>query len=451
MYPEASLKRTIPARSIVLEDPGSFSWGLAFLLLFTLFLVGRIQEVVPALGSVRAVLISGGLAALFWLLAPGSFQDKIPMRTPQVKYVVWLFLLAVLLVPVSVWPGNSLAYIVGAYWKTVLFFLMVVFWARSVVDMRRIIWASCLGVSALVLSGVASGAAVERFHAGSISYDANDLAFVIVIALPLMVYLFSISRLPLKVLVSGMIFISLYGVVLTQSRGGFLALVVVGLLILLRSRGGMATKVGIIALALVVFGSLAGVHYWDRMFTILADDTGTGRTEVWKTGLGILVTHPWGVGIDNFTIAEGMVHGGFGKWNTAHNSFLQLAVELGIVGFFVFIVLITATIRDLWRIQATPEEKASPKTFRQQSLSDALRVKGTLRPGLLPLANALETSLLGFVIGGFFLSQAYSPLLYCILALSLACKRMVREPLNTAVRKPFWLRNAGNVPHIPKV
>src|SRR5207244_3656445 len=159
--------------------------------------------------------------------------------------------------------------------------------------------------SALVLSGLAFGADVERFKAGSLTYDANDLALVLVLALPLLVYLFSTSKLALKLLSCAMIFICLYGIVLSQSRGGFLALLVVGILILSRSTIGVTAKIGIIALAFFVFGSLAGMHYWDRMYTMWSpqteyDQTAGGRTELWKTGLQIMATHPWGVGINGF-------------------------------------------------------------------------------------------------------------------------------------------------------
>jgi hypothetical protein len=46
------------------------------------------------------------------------------------------------------------------------------------------------------------------------------------------------------------------------------------------------------------------------------------------------------------------------------------------------------------------------------------------RQDLAPLATALEISLWAFVVGGFFLSQAYDGLLYTVFALSLACVRL---------------------------
>jgi O-antigen ligase len=408
-----------------------FSWGKIFLAVFAFAIIGRIQEVIPALGSIRIGLVAGGLAGIMWLLAPGSLENKIPMRIPQVKYVMWLFLLSIVIVPVSVWPGHSVDFILNAYWKVVLFFLMVVFWVRSLGDVRGILWACCIGLCALVLFGLTSGSGYgpqDRFGAGSATYDANDLALVLVMALPLLVYLFSVSNVIFKILSAAMVFICLYGIVLTDSRGGFLALLAVGFLILFRSPVSRATKTGIIALVLIVFVSLAGGHYWDRMLTMWSpqgeyDETAGGRTTVWKTGLRILVTHPWGVGIDNFETAEGLSHGGLGAWNAAHNSFLQLAVDLGVVGFIVFIALIAVTVKDLRRIQKFPAQQTPPK-FSRPTFHEASKVMQPATESLLPVASALETTMWGFVVGGFFLSQAYAPMLYCILALSLACKQI---------------------------
>src|SRR3989338_5151302 len=66
------------------------SWGMFFLLLFLLVVVGRIQEVFPVLVPLRVGLVTGGLAALTWLFASGSLRDKIPMDAKQVRYLIIL-------------------------------------------------------------------------------------------------------------------------------------------------------------------------------------------------------------------------------------------------------------------------------------------------------------------------------------------------------------------------
>ncbi len=438
MYPDATLKRTIP----MLEKPAPFRWGLGFLLLFTLVVVGRIHEIFPAVASLRVGLITGGLAALAWILAPGSFQEKVPTRLRPVRYLLILTALAVCTIPIGVYPRQSFDFLTDKYSKIVLMFLLVIYWCRSIQDVRRMMWVCCLGAVALVVAGMLTGQlnsdqlvsdqlvsgdklVADRFSAGSKSYDPNDLALLLIMLLPFLFYLFSTSRGVLSIVVLGFAMVCLYGIVLTQSRAGLLTLLSVGALTMWRSTLSGKSKVMIVLIAALVFGVLAGSTYWERMGTIWnprdeVDSTAAGRTDVWKTGLIIMATHPLGVGISGFETAEGLSHGGFGKWSAAHNSFLQIGVELGVPGLIVFLLWITHTIKALRRIQKRPPMPVTALKIQKEP--------GRALNPLAPLAAALEISLCGFVVGGFFLSAAYGGLLYVLLALSLACSRLAADP-----------------------
>jgi hypothetical protein len=50
---------------------------------------------------------------------------------------------------------------------------------------------------------------------------------------------------------------------------------------------------------------------------------------------------------------------------------------------------------------------------------------------LVPLAAALEISLWSFMVGGFFLSQAYSALLYTVLGLAVVSVKLAQTHLAT--------------------
>jgi hypothetical protein len=264
-------------------------------------------------------------------------------------------------------------------------------------------------------------------------------------ALPLIVYLYSTSSRRLRIVLGGMVLLCLYGVVLTQSRGGFLALVVAGSLILSRSSLSRSAKMSIVALGIVVFGVLAGTAWKDRIRTMWDpqseyDQTAGGRTEVWKASLILLATHPWGVGIDNFVTAEGLSHGGTGKWSASHNSFLQIAVELGLVGLVVFFRLLRGAMKTLHQIKMSIQPRAPTPFLR--TVASKRPTKGTQeldeRGHLFQLAEAVEITLWGFIVGGFFLSQAYSAMFYIMLALSLVLARLAQ--LRTVVPGAFWRR-----------
>jgi len=425
------------------------SWGMVFLLLFTMVQIGRLQEVIPALTPLRLGLIFGGGAAVFWLFDRGSLAEKVPVSIQQVRYVLMLLGLAVITVPIAVWPGNSFEYLTQSYWKTILIFLLVIYWCRTVQDLRRLSWVYCLGPIALVVFGLlfgspsvespgAYGTPTQRFYAGSGTYDPNDLALLLVTVLPLMLYLFSTSRSVLRAVLVGMMFVSLYAIVLTRSRGGFLTLMAMGVLIVLRTGLSRAHKILVVGVALLVFLGLAGGSYWDRMETMWNpqteyDRTAGGRTELWKTSVKLMLTHPFGVGINGFNTAEGLSHGGTGEWKTAHNTFFQMGVELGFAGLFVYVLLLARTIKELRQVQGnllatteylTPVPRTGAIRWHPSSILAGRDIAGKENRDALrnfaQLASMLEISLWGSVVGGLFLSNA-SP--YLVVALSVGCIR----------------------------
>lgn len=438
---------TSPPRLI--SDPASSdgvdaleSCGRLALLAFLVVVIGRVQELLPVLTPFRLGLVTGGLAGLAWLSAPGSLEEKIPLEVQQVRYVLALVGLAAVTLPLAVWPGHSFEFLTGQFSKTILLFLLVLYWCRSPRQIRHVIWACCLGAIGSVVIGILAGQGGEgRFNAGSETYDPNDLAWVLVTMLPLLVYLSASSAPAARLLVLGMAFLALYGIVLTQSRGGLLALLPVSLLVLGLRIIPVSVKVVTVAMGLVVFGLLAGGAYYERIETMWDprteyDRTLGGRTVLWQTGLALLATHPWGVGIDGFTTAEGLTHGGEGKWSASHNSFLQIGVDLGVAGLAVFLMLVASALRGLRRVQhlslAGTADATDACLLHQGPAVPTSTEAGVgheeRQDELGLLAAALEISLWGLLISGFFLSHAYSPLFYVVLGLSVACTRLAPRP-----------------------
>jgi O-antigen ligase len=443
---------TRPSFRVKSKSKALLPLGMVLFLLYAWVCVGRPQEIVPALIVLRLGLLTGGLALLAWLRAPGWLSDKVPVDVPIVRDVLILVGVAMITVPISLWPAHSLLFLFNVFLKTVLLFLLVIYWCRSVQDVRRLLWVYCIASVAVVIPGVFSGhAGQERYALESLSYDPNDIALLQVMALPLIVYLYSTSGRRLKPLLVGMALLCLYGVILTQSRGGFLALVVAGTLILSRSSMSRSTKVSIVAIGIVVFGVLAGTAWKDRIRTIWDpqseyDQTAGGRTDIWKSSIVLLATRPWGVGIDNFITAEGLSHGGVGKWSASHNSFLEVAVELGLVGLVIFIRLLREAMKTLHQIKLSIHPRAPTVFLRSVESRRPMKRPQELdeRGHLFQLADAVHITLWGFIVGGFFLSQAYSAMLYIMLALSLVLARLAQ--LRTVAPHPFWRRTARTDP-----
>jgi probable O-glycosylation ligase (exosortase A-associated) len=414
------------------------SWGMLFLALFAFLAIGRVTDPFPFLWPLRPVMVTGALAGLIWLLAPGTLAEKVSMKIPQMRYVLLLAVFAVISVPFSAWPKASLGAVTDGLWKLVLFFILVVYWCKSMRDAKRLVWMCSLGISTLILISLITGGksaiiTTQRFTAGSTMYDPNDLALVLAMLIPLLIFLLSDSGMLSKPLVIGMGVLYLYGIVLTQSRGGFLALLTVVSLLVFRAKLRPSVKFIVVAVVLLVFITMAGTLFWDRISTIWDpkseyDRTAGDRTDKWKTALMIMGTRPWGTGYGVADIAMGQFTGDRFMWMTAHNSYLQIGLELGIPGLILFLSLLVRTFKDLHWIQ-------SLSRFDQHSSERNL-------------ASMLEISLYGFVVGGFFLSQAYLTLLYLVIGLSVALSRMAAfEPSTFSARMYPW---AGRYSYPPR-
>ena len=144
--------------------------------------------------------------------------------------------------------------------------------------------------------------------------------------------------------------------VLTQSRGGLIGL---GVLVASAAIGLRIARARLVVVALVLFAVL-----WQAAPIISARfegadfESGAGRREIWDAGLHALTDH-WlfGSGIGTFPYAYRAVvlvrGGGTTGWNArdAHNIYLNVGVELGIIGFLLFCGAMWASYRDLSNVK----------------------------------------------------------------------------------------------------
>jgi len=115
-----------------------------------------------------------------------------------------------------------------------------------------------------------------------------------------------------------------------------------------------------------------------------------------------MVTHPLlGVG-------AGMFHNAEELWTAPHNSFLQVGAELGLVGLGIFGFLLYRGVKNC-------------RTVIRLAHNDPRRVPYS------SLAGGLEIALYGYVIAGFSLSHGYSYLLYFLLGMSVALRRLAEN------------------------
>jgi len=236
----------------------------------------------------------------------------------------------------------------------------------------------------------------DRTYGSGIFNDPNDLAQVLVVAIPFALnYLFA-RRAPIANMLGGApCIILLYAIYLTDSRGGFLALLValVAHFRKLLGRSGLLVGGAVLVLLLLFAPS--------RMDTVSTEEgSAQGRIQAWSAGIQMLKTNPLlGVGYRQFT----QYHE-----RTAHNSFVLCFAETGLLGFFFWIGLLYATMKMLTSIQ---KAESAGATF-------------SLDP---TVPKAIQTALIGYLTAAFFLSRTYNPVLYLLIGIAGAACLVMRQ------------------------
>jgi len=176
---------------------------------------------------------------------------------------------------------------------------------------------------------------------------------------------------------------------------------------------------------------LIGVSVWPqlppetraRLATIVnlgsdynVDDEKNGRVEIWERGLEALAHRPIGIGVNAFPMVD--VKYGF---HTAHNSLVLVLVELGPVGFVMYLAILLHTWRGLTKIRRTLRQLDAPwEEQRQQAI----------------FSRMLQASLVGNFIAGEFLSATYFYAYWANLAVAMGFIALInREALEPTTER----------------
>jgi len=206
----------------------------------------------------------------------------------------------------------------------------------------------------------------------------------------------------------------------TGSRGGIIALAVLALCIPFfaekkqRTRQIVFLTIGLGAMMLAPHSELAA-----RMSSLVSGSDynlsgNMGRWAIWTTGIGLMFTHPIvGVGIGAFPVADASASGAYVD---AHNTYVQIAAELGILGIGALVVMIVVAFRSLQR---------SRKVLR------AMTKGGDSSPDVSldsALATAALCSLIAELTAATFLSMAYESMTMFALTVPIALAMTQRSP-----------------------
>jgi probable O-glycosylation ligase (exosortase A-associated) len=266
--------------------------------------------------------------------------------------------------------------------------------------------------------------------------ESSTLALVCVMLIPLMVFVMRHSLLlPKHRLVTylfvGMIVTALAAVVGTSARTGVIAVVVLCLLSILKSKKKLWWFAGIALAAIVVMNiDLSSTHWGARMSTIEtynADSSALGRLKVWQWTINFVGSHPLGGGFDAYMYnriaavsSDGIVQY-LPEWQIGgkafHSIYFEILGEQGIVGFTLYFSIILLALLTLRKIK---------KTWRNHAGM----------AWVVALSDALTASILVFLAGGAFVGIAYQPYIFYMVSLTVALDQYALRAARGQLKQP---------------
>jgi O-antigen ligase len=316
-----------------------------------------IVDILPSIPFLTSIVpLIGGITLVAYLFSRLNLRNRPSFQIGPIQYLGFLFIIWIFITnPQAAWSGIS------RNWVFTFVQLWVLAWMAGELFDTPQKQNTLMGVFA----GITLISALFAIHEGKIGVDldtsirseglaggANSAARYFVVALIFLVYLRGLANTGIKRLIvySGM-FILTFGVFMTVSRTGILLLFgAVGLMVLLpyqgRRRGQILFIFGASFLALwFLSDSILDILY--SIFPSIAQGTDTVgvRYGFWQAGIRMFLDNSlFGVGIGRYP--EVLPYYGWDLVplrflsSTAHNLYIALLSETGIVGFGLFMSMI---------------------------------------------------------------------------------------------------------------
>jgi probable O-glycosylation ligase (exosortase A-associated) len=314
-------------------------------------------------------------------------------------------------------------------WKIQLMIFLTALIIKDRQKLHWLIWIIALslgyyGVKGGIFTIVHGGVHRVQGPAGTFIGGNNEIALALVMTIPLIRYLHLQAR-QLWVkwgLVTAMV-LSGVAAIGSQSRGGLLAMLAMGLFLWLKSRLKMVTAL-YMAVAIAIVAAVMPQAWYDRMGTIQEyqqDSSALGRINAWHTAFNVARDRVTGGGFEMFKAPTFrqyapkplMVH-------DVHSIYFEVMGEHGFIGFGLFMMIALFT----WR-RGSQIIRACKRDPERKWAAD--------------LASMLQVSFVGYAAGGAFLGLAYFDLPYhliIVMVLTAKFSGMLDKVPRGAVQEP---------------
>lgn len=393
-----------------------------------------------------------GAATLVGLL---TTRDRVKFMFPPPLLFAALFLTwTCITTAFAFFPADSMGDL-DRFFKIVLMVLVSAAVLHTREHIRLFIWVVVLslglyGVKGGIYTILTGGSGRVWGPPGGFIEGNNELALALIVTVPLMNFLRLTS--PYKLVRQGLVAmmgLSIISAAGSQSRGAFLAMTAMAFVLWWRSpRKLPGAIVGVVgAFALLAFMPQSWHERMDTIQTYQEDGSAMGRIHAWQTAINVANDRVVGAGYSMYVPFVFAIYSpkdsdskfDAGIARAAHSIYFQVLGEHGYIGLFLFLMVWLTGWRAAARLRKNSRDKPDIAWLFQ-------------------LGGMTQVSLVGFAVGGAFLSLAYFDLPYnVVLAVVLAQRwRAERatlaekpvEPLPVKVRPTFarrlvyWIRTA---------
>ncbi|MFD2367909.1 putative O-glycosylation ligase, exosortase A system-associated [Pseudoduganella sp. GCM10020061] len=309
-------------------------------------------------------------------------------------------------------------------WSRVMKILLMTFVVLALVKTRaqveRLLWVLALSLGFYGFKGgiftISSGGAYRVWGPeGTFIGDNNAIALALIMAIPLLYYLLTLTkRRLLRYLLLATILLSALAALGSYSRGGFVAIAAMGLFMVYKSRRRIAVGSALLLAAplLLLFMPQQWVSRMDTIDNYELDASAQGRLNAWAMAYRLASDRLFGGGFEVYTPSVFAVYApNPNAVHAAHSIYFQVLGEHGFIGLGLYLLLGILTWRTARWIIRTASERSE-----FQWAGD--------------MAMAIQTSLVGFMVGGAFLSLAYFDVPYYLLCALVVTRRLMENHID---------------------
>jgi probable O-glycosylation ligase (exosortase A-associated) len=343
--------------------------------------------------------------------------SKEPRRYPFTPVTVLLVVLALwttitsvfAITPQYAWPEWSRVI------KTMLMVLITIMVINTEADLKKMTWILALSLAVFGFKGglftLASGGAYRVLGPeGSYIAENNALALAFVMAVPMIWYVrLQAEKRWLRHALTAATVLTIIAAAGSYSRGALLAGGAMMIFLWLKSRNKVST--GLVLLLMIPVVLLAMPEQWhERMASIgdyQTDGSALGRINAWYFAMEVAKQNFMGGGFMVFNPSMFRIYAPNPMdYHAAHSIYFQVLGEHGYVGLAIFLSLIAASWHTAGRIIKSAKHRPDLKWA-----SD--------------LAAMSQVSLLGYMVGGAFLSLAYYDYFYYVVAALVITQKII--------------------------